>query len=326
MDSSSLQNGLFSGWPLALRQAHLLIRASRNARYFEMADQFAASWADTLEIGGRVELLSGSNMAALDSLFEHVSSKADLQRLYGTFQRCTDRQRASVYAASFAHKQPASLEEAVALHVAFLTVRGSQRAASVSQIAARDWLRLWQEAMEQQNKQQLRHSAICLTPEQLQPEPVRDFEEGIEKYLEQFSETGALSVAVVGALPFSAYFGADLLSAISVLLRRLAPLFRLAQDVRVDVTEALNAGIYATAAVHQLSFGAARQGLESGAIPVSEIEQRLRKLWECHFARAALECEKRLDPYRDSQIGIKLAQFCDALLDVAQMLTGRWKA
>jgi hypothetical protein len=87
-------------------------------------------------------------------------------------------------------------------------------------------------------------------------------------------------VAVLGAFPFSPLATSELLDGVAKLLVHFVPLFRLAQDVQFEPEERLNAGIYAVAAERKSSLGNARELLQSGTFPSTELERRLWACWE----------------------------------------------
>src|SRR5258707_312271 len=80
---------MFQKFPL-LQQAHDVIRISRPAHYFESADRLSAALLQPLHISNAVELLSGTDMSALDKLFEDTPSVSGLNQLVAEIQALTD--------------------------------------------------------------------------------------------------------------------------------------------------------------------------------------------------------------------------------------------
>ena len=252
-------NPVFDEFPLLL-QAHRVIRTSRSARYFERADRISIAIMQPFRIRNGLELLTGTNMAALDQLFEDAPDVPRLNQIVTEMQALTDPDTAAQFAPT-----EMTVEEAIKTQVAFLTTQGMTQ---LSQSSWSDkWLAAWQDAMLRQNTQQLAHCKTALTPDYRPPISI-GFEAASDLYLEQFGETGALTVMIIGALPFAAEADtadASLLEESQFVLQHLARLLRLAQDVRPDGTERLNLSVFATASTQTLTLAEARLLLRSDA-------------------------------------------------------------
>ena len=313
---------IFQKYP-AMKNAHECIRESRPFEYFYQGDKFAQSWAQTLLIKSNMEILAGTNLAALDQLFEEAATIQAAYQLKNELQRLTE----PVYARLFLDRQYdkqyiLSLQDAVSTHVAFLTLEGCWQLnpATLKDPLVNAWLKLWQTKMEEQNSQQAEHRRAILVD--YHPFHVRSFEQAAEDYLFRFGETSALSIAVLGVLPFSPLITLKELLAISKMLVLLSPLFRLVQDTRFDPNEHLNLGIFAVAAETGVSIQIARKQLLDGAYPLEKLTDNICQLGEYYFAQTA----NKLDLLVNSHQCSALEQLGQALLNIAEALTYNWKS
>jgi hypothetical protein len=314
-------SGAYNYLPL-IYQAQDIIRTSRNHRYFEGGDMLCTIWAQALAIGQNADQLSGTNLSALDKLFERARSSEELQIIFDTLQPLTAPEAAVKYLQS--ERDGMSLHEAVCLHIAYLTWEGYRRTSDVTAALARDWVSLWQSRIREQNIQQFEHTRVQLNARQYRPD-ASTFEAGVAGYLNRFGETGALSMAVLGAFPFSRYANRELLNGVMWLLDVFVPLFRLAQDVMYDPDEKLNSGIYALAAERQISVGEAYRQLKDGVIPTDDLEKRLQASFEKHLVEAQAAASYILSDYIYRESGRLLNDFSVAMLFVARTMTQPWK-
>jgi hypothetical protein len=258
-----------------LQQAHETIRASRSNEYFARADRFSTMLAEPLAIEQAVEYLTGTNMSALDRLFEDAPDVRSLNRIVNDMQALTDPAQAQAFSPA-----GGTLDEAVKTHVAFLTARGYARLKDKGWTD--DWLRAWQHTMLSQNRQQFAYCSAVLD-KNYRPPRCSDFKQAVACYLDSFGETGALGVTVIGALPFSAHASLELLDSALAALKYLSPLLRMAQDAHVDTTEGLNVGIFATAATRGLSASEARSLILEGAVP--RLQKHLTEVYQIQGAK-----------------------------------------
>src|SRR5258708_21001587 len=127
---------MFQQYPF-LQQAHDVIRTSRPARYFEAADRLSVALLQPLHITNAVGILIGTDLSALDKLFEDAPDIPALDQLVADVQALT----APGAAARF-HPGELTLENAVKVLVAFFSSEGFARLEDKPW--ANTWLRAWQ--------------------------------------------------------------------------------------------------------------------------------------------------------------------------------------
>lgn len=300
----------------SLWAACLVIRGIRSPAYFRRWDRFTEAWRRVLRFPPSVGVLAGSNLGtAADTLFERADSHAQLENLRLWLQSLTHLPTAVEYLNAPPSGDPLSLKEATGLHVAFLTAAGYERlseAASGGGALADRWLAWWQEVFAIQNAQQVEYSLAALAPDEY-PDLRLSFAEAVEVYLQRFGRTDAASASMAAVFPFSPFADEKLLSGLSELLPHIAFFIRLVSDQSLDLSEKLNAGLFAVAAERGLSIAGVRERIRSGEFLAGEIEERIRALVESRQLALRHTLETILPAYRGSTAGRVLADFVEAV-------------
>jgi hypothetical protein len=300
--NNTRNSGVLDQFP-QLRAADKTIRASRSVRYFEQVDRICRRLAHPLKIMGDVELLTGINTSALDKLFEQ-SSEIELNNLVSEYQALTSLQTANGFTPPCM-----TLKEAIKTQIAFFTVEGYKRLCD-KHLADR-WLETWQRAVLMQNLAQLEQCKAVLQASRYRPEPTTHFEQAAHQYTSRYGETSGLTVNIIGAFPFSKLASETLLADLSVILSHLAPLIRLAQDVRFDPTEKLNVGVFAIASLHGLSLSEAAMLIAYGSFP--NLQQQLNSAYQTHLTMT----RQTLNSLHNSP---QTQAFCTACLHLADQM------
>ncbi|MET0406642.1 MAG: hypothetical protein ABW123_29760 [Cystobacter sp.] len=295
---------------------------SRSAEYYQSADRFSEAFLGrTFQVEPDYYLAVGTDYSAIDWLYEELGQDATLSRatLESVTHGLQDMTRPGPAHAALGPLEAAlqdascSLLDVCRALLGAITVLGQDtlRARGLPDRLLQDWLSLWSERVWKQNSQQARLT-LLIQVMQARPEdrpgrmaalgqgreawdaPGRHFEQGVRGYLEQYAETGASSVALVGGLPFARALSPEAFEQMLGLLRggqdflgEVARLLRFAQDVRFDPSEPLNSGVMGHAAEHQLSL----LDVQAARLPREELDARLRRQWaeDSTKARSALD-------------------------------------
>ena len=333
-----------------LRSARHQVRSrSRNVGYYEAADRFSELFLGMpFQLEPDYYKAVGTDYSAIDWLYEELGA-GDGQAL-GTLGMVTERlqemTRIASASAALAPLQRALQEPTCAVLDVCRALQGAvtvlghealriRGAASLGKL----WLPLWQLSLWRQNSQQERLNRLVWAMRAPPGEKARRmatlagrndwtvhatrFTEGLHEYLDRYSETGASSVALVGALPFARSLSRPgleellhLLRASPDLLTRTACLLRLAQDVRFDPTEPLNAGLMAWAAEHRVPLAE----LDSTRLPKAELDARLKTEWDTYHAESRVHFDTLVASCRDETLKNTLQRFVTNLHVIASRL------
>jgi hypothetical protein len=294
-----------------LTEARRILRnQTRTPGYWSAADRLALLWIGTpLRPSPEFCLSAGVDLGGiLDCLYDKAAEAGDsaAERLAGLTRRLQAMASGETATQEVRRIEErglgpeTSLEDATCAVIALLTTKGAaaltQR--SSAELASR-WQRAWADFLWGHNLQQQRISGLGLLPQlppdarrrcmetlELRPEALvpraTSFSEGVEEFLHDYGVTSAGSVALLGALPFSAQpleeveGLLELCTGPSGLLPMMDWLLRLAQDVSFDPDEALNTGVFATAAEQHRSLV---EVIGRGGLSKPDLDARLREEW-----------------------------------------------
>jgi hypothetical protein len=294
----------------------------RAPGYWAAADRFSDLWlGGPLRTSSEFQLAASADLGAgidwlYDELLSSSASAAEaLPRLTERLQEVVELERALelLRRLETAPLEPgAEPEEATRAILATLTVHGyaALHARGSAELASR-WLEAWADAMWRQNVQQQQTcglgllgrlppgerpasmARLGLTLEDLVPRST-SFSEGVGEFLERYGETAASTVAVLGGLPFSTLPTSQVEALLRLctgetgLLTLISQLFRLAPDVNFDPAEAMNTGVFASAAEQRRSVLEVAAGR---TLSKPELDARLGQEW----ARFSARTRQRLD-------------------------------
>ena len=264
-------------YPTLIQQASSIICNSRPASYFKEWKDFTDSWSPILGIPEEIIQISGANLAgATDDLFDETLSEQALSQLYEEMNALTYLQPAQDYLNSLVTDDALSLEEAIKVHIAFLTTEGYRLQVQAGKdILAKQWLTGWQTVMDAYNTQQVDTVRTLLRAKE-PPKTSASFAEGVALYLNRFSKTDAVSLSIIGGFPFSPLASTELLEELLELAPSISYLYRLVEDIEYDSTERINAGVFATLIEAGISMDEAYRNILSGNPLSSDVQQRLQ--------------------------------------------------
>ena len=338
-----------------LRATRRVIRdRTRAPSYWAAADRFSSLWlGGPLRSTSEFYLAAGPDLAIIDSLYEEAMLSADavdaLPRLTRRIQEMVEPEAASRLLQRYEAGLPeVDFLEATRVIIATLTLQGysALQGRGSPRLASR-WLEAWAEALGQQNLQQQRVcglgvlarlppearplslARLDLPPEALVPGST-SFSEGVTEFLERYGGTSAAPVAVIGTLAFSTLpteeveVLLELFTGEAGLLSAISGLFRLAQDVSFDPTEAMSTGVFATAAEQRRNL---LEIISDGKFSKTQLDERLREAWAIHAARTRRAFEELLAA-RGQGVGMAtLSTLLQALFQVlARLVPGTWKS
>nr|QKW93662.1 hypothetical protein [Vitiosangium cumulatum] len=336
---------------ILLRARELVRSRWRSADYYKAGDRFSDMFLGrTFQLEPDYYKAVGTDYSAIDCLYEELGSGgvkaiAELGDVTRRLQDMTDPTSASraLKELQTALQNPSCpLLDVCRALLAAITVLGHERMlARGSSALARDWLKLWQDYLWQQNSQQARLNRLCLVVSATSKEDraqmlaalgtERDhlsvastsFAAGMCEYLDKYSETGASAVALIGGLPFAQALSTEgleemlrLLSGDSGFLGRMASLLRLAQDIRFDPTEPINTGVMGYAAEHHLSL----LDVDARQLPRAEIDEKLKREWETWFAACRQHFDALMVPLKNETLKPALQAFVVNLCSIASRL------
>jgi hypothetical protein len=340
-----------------LTAARRILRSqTRTPGYWSAADRFTLLWLGT-PLRSELEFTRATNsvLSAIDWLYEESVKAGEpaaefLVGLTRRFQEMASAETASLEVRRLGEqglKEGASVEDATCAVIALLTTEGTaalhQRGSAA--LASR-WQRAWADFIWQHDLQQQRSCGLGLLPH-LAPDARRRcmeilelrlgdltpraiaFSEGVEEFLHGYGQTSAGSVALLGSLPFSALpleeveGLLELCTGPSGLLPIMDRLLRLATDVSFDPAEALNTGVFATAAEQ-------RRGLldviAEGGLSKPDLDARLREEWARASSRMRDELHARVSAHGGGPGAATAATLIAALFQLLDLLVpGTWK-
>lgn len=198
-----------------------------------------------------------------------------------------------------------SLSDAIAFYLVFFNYHVSHRLRSDS-----EWFDLWYHTLDRHHTHQIAHRCFSGEPE------ADHFKGAIDEYITRFEYTAGFSLNVLSLLPFSPRYDPHWLTLATATLRRLDQLYRVAQDVRVDLDESLNLGIFAYAAEQGVDCAIALDQLRLHPEQTEVIEARLHE----HFEQLLNRCQIELQS--DDPIW---QLFTERALVKVQRIRGRWR-
>lgn len=334
-----------------LRSARQQVRSrSRSASYYEAADRFSELFlGQPFQLEPDYYKAVGTDYSAIDWLYEDVGQQdARAPQTLGRVTQCLQEMtrlpsaRAALGPLQRALELPTCsvLDVCRALQGAITVLGHEALVAREGAALGKRWLSLWQLALWRQNSQQERLNQLVWVmrapPEDKAQRMAQlglgkndgvlkatGFTEGLHEYLERYSETGASSVAFIGALPFARSLSRRGLEELLRLLQeapeflgRMAHLLRLAQDIRFDPSEPLNAGLLAYAAEHRLPLAE----LDSTRLPQAELDARLRGEWERYHAESRASFDTLVTSRQDETLKATLQCFVTNLHVIASRL------
>jgi hypothetical protein len=341
-----------------LTTSRRIIRSgARTPQYWRAGERLTRLWTgDPLRSSSEFHVAAGIDLGGIiDWLYDEGVKAGEfaaeaLVGLTRRFQEMVDLESA-------AHKvrrlekeglpEGTTIEEATCAIIAVLTTQGTSafiRRGSAD-LASR-WHQVWADFMWRQNIQQQRICGISLLPrmtpnarrlamdildlhaEDLLPRAT-SFSEGVEEFLYTYGETSAGSVALLGSIPFSELPLAEveglleMCSTPSGLLPPMAGLLRLAPDVSFDPAEALNTGVFATAAEQRRSL---LDVIKEGRLSPPALSARLREEWARYSSRMRDELSVQVLSYGKGAGTATADTLLQALFKLLELLVpGTWK-
>jgi hypothetical protein len=263
----------------AYAQVAAYTQASRGDAYLQAAARILGALADVL--GAPREFVHIVVIAGIvvDELFEQTTTLAEVEAFTTRLEQLADMAEAQAYLGAIERQpEPWPLADAASIPIAFQTLG----AAALAQPLAGKWLAQWRSALtanvrHEANLQRLRLSdgAWMAAP----PADRRVFEHAVADYLQLFSATQALVVTLVGIFPNVSQPTDALLERYVPLVKMIEPLFRLSTDLRVNLEETTNSGLFATARTQGIALSEARRSLQD-ATTLRRLEERLLAYWD----------------------------------------------
>jgi hypothetical protein len=341
-----------------LTGARRILRSqTRTPGYWSAADRLTQLWTGIpLRASPEFPRAAGADLgSALDWLYDEgvaagESAAEVLVGLTRRFQEMATLETATREVSRLRETglgQGAGIEEAVCATIALLTTEGTAALTrrGSPELTAR-WQRAWADFMWRQNLQQQRicglgllprlapearrrcMETLALSPEDLRPRAT-SFSEGVEEFLHAYGETSAGSVALLGSLPFSTLPLEEvegllaLCTGPSGLLPLMARLLRFAPDVSFDPAEALNTGVFATAAEQRRSL---LDVMGEGGLSKPDLDARLRGEWERYASRLRGELDAHLSTQGGGAGTATAATIVQELFQLLDLLVpGTWK-
>ncbi len=266
-----------------LRRAYAQVathtRASRGDAYLQAAARILGALADVL--GAPWEFVHIVVIAGIvvDELFEQTTMLAEVEAFTARLERLADMSEAQAYlGVSERQPEPWPLADAACIPIAFQTLG----AAALAQPLAGEWLAQWRSALTANVRHEAKLQRLRLTDGAslvAPPADMRTFEHAVADYLLHFSATQALVVTLVGIFPTVSQPTSALLERYVPLLKLIEPLFRLSTDLRVNLEESANSGMFATARTQGIALSEARRSLQD-AVTLCRLEERLLAHWD----------------------------------------------
>jgi hypothetical protein len=341
-----------------LAASRRIIRSrARTPQYWSAGERLIRLWTgDALRPASDFHISAGIDLGGIiDWLYDEGVQAGEfaaetLVGLTRRFQEMVDLESAAYKVQRLEHEglpEGASIEEATCAIIALLTTQGTSafiRRGSAD-LASR-WHQVWADFMWRQNIQQQRICGISLLPrmtpkarnlamdildlhaEDLLPQAT-SFSEGVEEFLHTYGETSAGSVALLGSLPFSELpleeveGLLEMCSTPTGLLHPMAGLLRLAPDVKFDPAEALNTGVFATAAEQRRNL---LDVIREGKLSQPSLNARLRDEWARYSSRMRDELSIQVLSYGKSAGTATADILLQALFKLLEKLVpGTWK-
>jgi hypothetical protein len=339
-----------------LTEAQRILRSrTRTPGYWSASDRLTQMWTGKpLRANPVFVIAAGADLNATDWLYDEgvVASESAAGVLVGLTRRFQEMVMLETATQEVRRLRETGLEgadiaEALCAIIALLTTEGTaalDRRGS-PELTAR-WQRAWADFMWRQNLQQQRICGLGLLP-RLPPEARRrcmetlglapedlvpratSFSGGVEEFLHTYGETSSGSVAMLGSLPFSTLPLDEvegllelLCAGPSGLLPVMARLLRFAPDVAFDPAEALNTGVFATAAEQRRSL---LDVMGAGGLSKPDLDARLLTEWERYASRLSDELDTHLSAWggAGSATAATIVQELFQLLEL--LVPGTWK-
>jgi hypothetical protein len=306
-----------------LQRAHEVLQKCRPEEYLARTEQLFAAWSQPLAIMWNAELLIlHLLMVGIDPLFETCTTEHELQRIADELTTVGRFNNAMLYLLSLPETEKMTLEDAVKVHLAFITAAGYRRLqVYFGRDLADKWFRTWQRLLSLHNHQQVEQCAAALSPDRYRPALILDLGEAVEVYLDSFQHTGGLAVAVIGAFPFSQYASNDLLSGLLELAGELQALFRVVQDMNIDTSEVLNVATFVLGHERAITIAEAGQLLRGDSNTRRGLESRLKDEQVSYFVKAEYTISAIIDRYQIDKVRKILTEFSKVLLAIAHKLS-----
>ena len=326
-------------------------KRTRSAGYFSSADRFSDLLLDVPF--GAPALYSRAlvtDLTCIDVVYEAAGASA-LKSATRRLQEATDldaaRRLLPVLGAGLSSSSCDLVEVARAI-LAVVTVLGTEAAAAeVSPEHAAGWSLLWRRCVRAHNAQQERIGGLGLVAQRAPGEPRaameawaitgdggrcqgRSFADGVHHYLEQYGETSGVSFAIAGCLPFAQKLSRAArievlraLEAPSGLLPLIARLLRFAQDLTLDPTEPISAGVAGHAAERRKRLIDVRHA----DIPRDQVLEQLAAEWTTYLAGCRVRMDDILQGVAEESAREALRRLTRSVLSVAGAVsTGAYKA
>lgn len=312
----------------ALAKAHEVARSCRSAQYFQMTTHLFDRWVQPLAVEWMPEAIFLNNlMVSIDKLFEACQTQDEVQLVADELSRMTRLNSAMLYLLTLPEDSEMTLEEAVKIHLAFVTAAGHKHLQIFhNDETANSWLKVWQRLVSSHNNQQREFSIETLEPDDYKPGSDESFSRTVQSYLSRYEKTGGLAMAIIGTAPFSHFASPNLFAALAELSEQLEPLFRLVQDICLDTSEVLNLGIFVVAAERKISIIEARTYLQENRTRVAVLEDRLREEEQAYVTKARETVSTIIAKFPDASINKALTDFSQVLMGVAKKLSDDCKS
>lgn len=334
---------------LEVVRAHVRER-TRGAGYFSSADRFSELLLE-VSFGAPVAYSRAlvTDLTCIDVVYEAADASAlttTTRRLEEAVDLDAARRLLPTLEEGLSSASCDLVDVARAI-LAAVTVLGTQvAAAEVSPEYAVEWSLLWGRCVRAHNDQQARIGGLGLIAQRAPDEqraamkalvimddgdrcPERSFAAGVHHYLKQFGETSGVSFAIAGGLPFAQRLSRaariEVLRALenpSGLLPAIARLLRFAQDLTLDPTEPISAGV----AGHAAEQGMRLIDVRAADIPRDRVLQQLATTWSAYLADYRVQTNEILHSINDKSANEALCRLTRSVLSVADAVsTGAYK-
>ncbi|MCU0498342.1 MAG: hypothetical protein MUF87_13400 [Anaerolineae bacterium] len=284
-----------------LSQATGLVKQYRSPLQYTNGEQLIRIWSTGFEIDPVWIPHSISLCLGIDDLFEKTPF-SDLPALQQRLNALVG-ERVITWDSAIT-----TLNAAIEFYLVFFNRHASDRLSSHDV-----WFDLWHHSLDRHHTHQIAHQAFV--GDRIVPE-ANHLEAAIEEYLARFEYTAGFSLNVLSLLPFSPRYESRWLEQNVQSLRLLDQLYRVAQDVRVDLNESLNLGIFVYAAQHRLDSTTALQRLQADPDQVVLIKSDLDQ----HFEQRLNRCQTELQTNDPIWQG-----FIEQALHKVRKIRGKWR-
>lgn len=261
--------------------------SGRPSQYFDQAKQMSAAWEGTLQLVPDYKQYGSVYLSSLDKLYEQVEGQGKdvFMQLSADIEAKTNVEHAAQFVMANAENTSISFKDATLYVVAFITAKGHELLTAKGMATlAEDWVSEWNMAIKAQNLSEMERTELAASANPVVTTGEKSLNAGIREFLAKFSASSALGVALVGAFPFMSEPTELLLPELAHLAHKLSELMRLAEDIKVDMKEEINAGYYALAVEKGISIMEAKKQLTENQVEQDRVNAAIGQEFESYFS------------------------------------------